>query len=93
LVVTAKAEAARLVAAAQDLALEGNQRYDTAYSAATAAGWTAADLTALGLQPTGTSPRRRRTALPAPPDAVDSAVAVPAQPIDQHDQQPVTSAH
>jgi hypothetical protein len=42
------AEAARLVAAAQDLTSDGEQRCDTAYSAATGVGWTAADLTALG---------------------------------------------
>lgn len=60
LVADAEAEAANLVAAAQDCAREGEQRYADAYGAATGGGWTAADLTALGFQPTGSSPRRRR---------------------------------
>ena len=94
LVANAQAEAARLVAAAQDLVHDGEQRYGDAYTAATTAGWTTGDLTALGFQPSpSTTPRRRRTAA----DPVQQpAAAVPAQPAgpEQHaagDQQPATS--
>ena len=91
LVASAEAEAARLVATAQELAATGHERYTDAYTAATAAGWTPADLTALGYAPstpsTPRSPRRRR---PSPADSpqqpsrtntiTDAAVAVPEQP-------------
>lgn len=93
LVAAADAEAARLVAAAQDLAQDGEQRYADAYGAATAAGWTPIDLTALGFQPaTGSSPRRRRTPVEQPeltPPA-ETSVTLPEQHV-EHDQQPATA--
>lgn len=67
LVAAAEAEAARLVAAAQDLVAEADQRYTDVYNAATGAGWTSADLVALGFQPgTASTTRRRRAAVEQP---------------------------
>lgn len=62
LIAAAEAEAARLIAAAQDLVVEADQRYADVYSAATGAGWTPADLTALGFQPAPAGTTRRRRA-------------------------------
>jgi hypothetical protein len=89
LVADAEAEAARLVAAAQDLAQDGEQRYADAYSAATAGGWTAADLTALGFQPAPTG-RRRRSAVEQP-ELAPQAATVPEQPA-EHERQPAAAA-
>lgn len=84
LVASAQAEAARLVAAAQDLVTAGEQRYTDAYTAATAAGWTPSDLTALGFPPATSTPTRRRrpaaTDQAAPPPAAASADAPEQQP-------------
>jgi len=82
--VQAQAEAARLVAAAHELADDGAQRYINAYTAATAAGWTPTDLTALGFHlATGSTPRRRRSHVPAAePAGVDLA-----SPTQRHDHE------
>ncbi len=97
LVADAETEAAQLVAAIQDRAQEGEQHYADAYGAATGGGWTAADLTALGFQPAGSSPRRRRPAAaeqpePAAPlvEPYAPTVDVPAQP--QPATDPATAA-
>ena len=94
LVAAAQAEAARLVAAAQDLVHDGEQRYADAYTAATTAGWTTGDLTALGFQPSpSTNPRRRRTtgdAVQRPAGALPAQPAVPEQHA-AHDQQPAAA--
>ena len=86
LVADAETEADRLVAAAQELAAAGEQRYTDAYTAATAAGWTPADLTALGF-PAGTpTPRRRRQAGfdgPPPPLQTHATPAAAAVPVPQ----------
>ena len=68
LVAAAQAEAGALVQAARDLALDGEQRYADAYSAATAAGWIADDLAALGYQPAQTKTRSPRRRQPSPVD-------------------------
>ena len=59
LVAAAEAEAAGLLDTAQAGVRHADQRYADVYSAATAAGWAAADLTALGFQPAPTRTRRR----------------------------------
>lgn len=87
LVAAAQAQASALVDAARDLVHDGEQRYAHAhahaYSAATAAGWAADDLAALGYQPAQTTSRPRRRQ-PSPVDEAPSAsqrtdTAVPAQ--------------
>ncbi len=61
LIAEAQAEAARLLEHAQACVRDAEQRYTDVYTSATAAGWTPADLTALGFQPaTGSRPRQRR---------------------------------
>ena len=91
LVADAEAEAARLVAAAQDLAQDGGQRYADAYNAATTGGWTAGDLHALGFQPiNGSGPRRRRSNVEQP-ELPPPVVTLPEQ-ADPHDQQPAPVA-
>lgn len=82
LVEAAEVEAARLLAGAHDLVMTGEQRYTDVYTAATAAGWAPADLTALGFASPGTATRQRRQARTAPPARtdVDAPVAVPTQP-------------
>ncbi len=88
LVAAAQAEAARLVAAAQDLVHDGEQRYADAYTAATTAGWSTGDLSALGFQPSPTSnPRRRPTTVEPPQKASAPAYAV------AHEQQPAAPTH
>lgn len=91
LVASAEAEATRLVDAAQDLVVDADQRYAHVYSAATGAGWTAADLNALGFQPdTEGSSRRRRGAVRQP--GLVPAIAAPLTLPEQHverDQQAV----
>lgn len=86
LVADAEAQAARLVAAVQDLVADGEQRYADAYTAATAAGWAPSDLTALGFPPVATSSTRRRRPSPAQPPTVElptaTIVSVPAQQAD-----------
>ena len=78
LVAAAEAEAAGLLDTAQAGVRQADQRYADVYSAATAAGWAAADLTALGFAP-GNSPRRRRsTTSSAGPD--QPPITLPAQP-------------
>ncbi len=64
LVAEAEAQAAHLVAAAQERAEQGAQRFADAYAAATAAGWAPADLTALGFD-APVNRRRRRPAADA----------------------------
>jgi len=60
LIADAQAEASGLVAAAQDFAQAGAQLYADAYEVAATGGWTAADLAALGFEPTSRGTRRRR---------------------------------
>lgn len=89
LVADAQAEAAHLVADAQDLAQDGEQHYAAAYSAATTGGWTADDLIGLGFQPANNSGPRRRRALmeqPEPTAPVVRVVAVPEQPADREQE-------
>lgn len=88
LVEAAQAEASRLVAAAQDLVAEADQRYADVYSAATGAGWTSADLSALGFQPGAASATRRRRAAVEQPALVapsDAPLTLPEQ--DRHRDQ------
>lgn len=92
LVADAEAEAARLVAAAQDLTQDGEQRYADAYNAAMTGGWTPADLHALGFQPTNSSGPRRRRAPIEQPELAPPAVTLPQQ-TDPHDQQPAAAVH
>lgn len=92
LVAAAEDEAARLVAAAQAVVVNSEQRYADVYGAATAGGWTPADLSALGFPPaTGTSPRRRRSPIEQPElmPATDTPLALPQQP-GEPDQQVAT---
>jgi hypothetical protein len=83
-IVDAEAEAARLVAGAQDLAQDGEHRYADAYGAATAGGWTATDLTVLGFQPVA-SGRRRRPAVEQP-ELVPQVATVPERSAEQEPQ-------
>jgi hypothetical protein len=87
LITAAEAEAARLVAAAQDLVADGEQRYADAYTAATAAGWAPADLTTLGFPPCAPTTRRRRQ---APAD--QAAAASEAAAVAVAEQQPAPAA-
>lgn len=79
LVEAAEAEAARLVAAAQDLAADGETRYADVYSAATTEGWTPADLTALGFATGNTTPQRRRRTLAPTTEPAPRPVTLPEQ--------------
>jgi hypothetical protein len=80
LVAEAETNAARLVAAAQDLAQDGEQRYAEVYSAATAGGWTAGDLTALGFAPGSNNPQRRRRSTTPSAGTDQPTIALPEQP-------------
>ncbi len=91
LIADAEAEAARLVAAAQNLAQDGEQRYADAYSAATTGGWAPADLHALGFQPVNGSGSRRRRVAVDQPELTPPVVTLPEQ-TDPHDQQPASAA-
>jgi hypothetical protein len=88
LIAAAEAEAAHLVAAARHLVADGEQRYTDAYTAATTAGWTPADLTALGYPPATTNTARRRRQAPADQAAAASEAAAVAVP----EQQPAPAA-
>lgn len=59
LVEEAKAEAASRLAVASELAQDGERRYADAHAAAVAAGWTTADLAALGFPAARRKGRRR----------------------------------
>ena len=90
LVAAAEAEAAALLDTAQAGVRHADQRYADVYSAATAAGWAAADLTALGFQPSNNA-RRRRPDIAQPPDRTPSTtepasptVTVPGQQTQPH---------
>lgn len=98
LVADAEAEAARLLATAHGLTRDNEQRYSDAYTAAAAAGWTPADLAALGYQPTtgstaggtaGSASRRRR---PQPDPNPELAAAPSARLPDQHSHPDRTTA-
>jgi hypothetical protein len=80
LVADAEAEAARLVAAAQDVAQDGEQRYADVYGAATAEGWAPGDLKALGFAPSSNNPPRRRRSTPLPAETNQPPLTLPAQP-------------
>ena len=79
LLAAAEAEAARVLAAAHDLAHDGETRYADVYSAATAAGWTPADLSALGFPPSSTSTQRRRRTPAAPSQPAPRPAVLPEQ--------------
>lgn len=84
LIAAAEADAARLLQTAQAAIQDADQRYADLYTAATAAGWAPADLTALGFAPAaGTQARRRRPPAPAAPP-----VAVPQQHLPTDEQLP-----
>lgn len=84
LVAAAEDEAARLLEHAQSAVRNATERYADLYSAATMAGWTPADLAALGFDSTSPHPRRASTRAqreaPAPgPSPEQSHVTVPEQ--------------
>ena len=94
LVAAAEAEAARLLAAAQDEVGNGERRYADLYGAATAAGWTAADLAALGF-PAGTAAgakRRRATAAEQIAGQPDQKQPAPEQPTTGYQAEGLCSA-
>lgn len=75
LLAEAEADAARLLESAQARVRDAGARYADVYSAATAAGWTPADLAALGFRPSPGSSSGRRTSPSQPTDTAASPAA------------------
>lgn len=75
LVAEAQAEAARLLEHAQGGVRDAEQHYNDVYTAATAAGWAPADLTALGFAPATTGSKSRQRRAPRRADRHDTRTA------------------